>query len=332
MHTQRQHHHARRTVDPRRAESIAAAYDFAGDNYIAYADGDSTRLFSFEGLHAYADRRLWSLLDAKLCRLRQSGARSVTILDAGCGPGTWLRRLVTRAVELRFATINARGFDVAEAQIETARRMAGNLAPLPGVSLKFDVADLTSPLREATGSVDLTLCLYSVLSHLPVASLPSVASEIARVSRGHFVTTVRAVGSTPTIFIDSIDKARNFRLDHSQDRYHIELRNGRSIALRSHLFTARELRKAFGRHFEVEELSGLDIFHSRFLPDRRWNPASVLSDKQFLDLLAQLEELYAGDARFIERATHLLFVGRRRGSSAVLGAERRLPKDDNSRR
>jgi SAM-dependent methyltransferase len=266
-----------------------------------------------------------------LCRLRQAGVRSVTVLDAGCGPGTWLRRLVTRAVELRFATINARGFDVAEAQIETARRAGGDLARLPGVSLKFDVADLTSPLNEADGSVDLTLCLYSVLSHLPVASLPCVASEIARVTRGHFITTVRAAGSMPTIFIDSIDKARNFRLDHSQDRYHIELRNGRCIDLRSHLYTACELRKAFGRHFEVEELSGLDIFHSRFLPDRRWNPASVRGDKQFLDLLAQLEEVYAADARFIERATHLLFVGRRRGSSAVVGgAERRLPKEDSS--
>ena len=227
------------------------------------------------------------LLDAKLCRLRQSG-RAPSLLDAA-RPGTWLGRLVTRAVELRFATINARGFDVAEAQIETARRMAGNLAPLPGVCLKFDVRRTDQPAERERRFGRFGALPLQCPSHLPVASLPSVASEIARVTRGYFITTVRAVGSTPTIFIDSIDKAWNFRLDHSRDRYHIELRNGRSIALRSHLFTARELRKAFSRHFEVEELSGLDIFHSRFMPDRRWNPASVLSDKQFLDLLAQLE-------------------------------------------
>jgi SAM-dependent methyltransferase len=316
MYSQR-HDPARRTADSS-ADETTAAYDLVGNNYAAYADGESPRLFSFDGLHAYADRRLWSLLDEKLRGLREAGARSVTILDAGCGPGTWLRRLVTRAVELGFTTINARGFDIAKAQIETARRRAVDLALLPGVALKFEVGDLTSPLQEATSSVDLTLCLYSVLSHLPAAGLPSVASELARATKGHFVTTVRAIGSTPTIFIDSIDKARNFRLDHIHDRYYIELCNGRRLTLSSHLFSANELRTVFGRHFDVEVLSGLDIFHSRFFPDRRWNPASVLSDKPFLDLLAQLEQVYAGDARLIERATHLLFVGRRRSSPVAV--------------
>jgi hypothetical protein len=53
-----------------------------------------------------------------------------------------------------------------------------------------------------------------VLSHLPTAILLRVAAEIARVTRGHLIATVRAIGSTPTIFIDSIDKARHFKLDH----------------------------------------------------------------------------------------------------------------------
>ena len=70
-------------------------------------------LFEFDGLHAYADRWVWTLLDKKLTDLHASGTRSVHILDAGCGPGTWLRRLVTRARALGFTTITARGFDVA---------------------------------------------------------------------------------------------------------------------------------------------------------------------------------------------------------------------------
>ena len=36
-------------------------------------------------------------LEAKLTHLRATGATSIKILDAGCGLGTWLRRLVTRA-------------------------------------------------------------------------------------------------------------------------------------------------------------------------------------------------------------------------------------------
>jgi hypothetical protein len=57
--------------------SIADIYNEAGDGYGAYADGDPTRLFAFEGLHAYADRRLWAVLDAKLLGLRASGATSL---------------------------------------------------------------------------------------------------------------------------------------------------------------------------------------------------------------------------------------------------------------
>ena len=106
--------------------TVAAIYNQAGDDYVAYADGDPTQLFAFDGMHAYADRRVWALLETKLANLRASGASSVTLLDAGCGPGTWLRRLVTRARALGFTTITARGFDIAQAQIKRARVLARN--------------------------------------------------------------------------------------------------------------------------------------------------------------------------------------------------------------
>jgi SAM-dependent methyltransferase len=293
-------------------ESVAAVYNRAGDGYVAYADGDPGRLFAFEGLHAYADRRLWSLLEGKLNELRATGATSVNLLDAGCGPGTWLRRLVAHAGFLGFSSITARGFDVAAAQVRTARRMARDLAAAPGVSLTFEVADLTGRLPEADASVDLCLCLYSVLSHLPVASLPKIAAEMARVTRGNFVTTVRAVGSTPTIFVDSIEKASRFKLNHNLDRCEVELTGGHRFSLGFHLFAADELQKLFVPHFDCEDLCGLDIFHSRFVPDRRWNPPTCVVDQLVSDQLAELEEVYARQPGFMERATHLLFVGRRR--------------------
>jgi SAM-dependent methyltransferase len=123
-----------RTHDPRPAihgsasAVVAAAYNQSGADYITYADGDPTHLFAFGGLHAYADRRIWALLETKLRELRATGASSIGILDAGCGPGTWLRRLVVRARELGFTTITARGFDVARAQVQRARLLARNLS------------------------------------------------------------------------------------------------------------------------------------------------------------------------------------------------------------
>ncbi len=205
-----------------------------------------------------------------------------------------------------------RGFDIATVQIDTARRNAADLQGLDGVDLTFEVADLEGRLPEADSSVDITLCLYSVLSHLPVANLPRVTREIARVTRGHFVTTVRSIGSTLTVFIDSIDTARRFKLDHNQDRCDIEFCDGRRMALRFHLFTANELRHGFESEFAIEDLCGLDIFHGRFSSDQRWNPAACGSDPRFWNVLTQLEARFAHNPTVMEHATHLMLVGRRR--------------------
>jgi SAM-dependent methyltransferase len=292
------------------ARNTAIAYDHAGNDYLTYADGDPTRPFAFNGLYAYSDRRIWSLIDGMLVARRASGAESVRILDAGCGPGTWLRRVVARAHALGFPAVTARGFDIADAQVLRARQLAVDLARLPGVDFTFEVADLTRPLAEADAGIDISLCLYTVLNHLPPTCLPSVVAELARVTAGYFVATVRAAGSTPTIYVDTIERARHFRQDHGADRLDIELHSGRRIAVGSHLFTADELRMLAAPHFAVEDLLGLDLFHSRFAADPRWNPASPPASDQIDSELERLEETYAHDADFMDRAAHLLLVAR----------------------
>jgi SAM-dependent methyltransferase len=98
---------------PDSGSDIAAAYNQAGDGYIAYADGDPEKLFAFNGNYNYGDRQIWKLIDTKLHTHFISGANTLRILDLGCGPGTWLRRIVTRASDLGFRHIIARGFDIA---------------------------------------------------------------------------------------------------------------------------------------------------------------------------------------------------------------------------
>jgi SAM-dependent methyltransferase len=310
MYVQQRDRSAYLLPQPNGAAQVAAAYNSAGDYYVAFADGDPRSLFSFTGPHAYADRTLWSRLEEKLTELRAQGVCSLRLLDAGCGPGTWLRRLVVTAHHLGFTEITARGFDIAEVQIATARQLAGDLAGLSGVALSFEIADITAPLAEADHSVDIALCLYSVISHLPSAALPRIAAEFARVTRGNFFATVRAIGSTPTIFVDRLEAARNFHLDHGTDHYDVELADGGRLSLTAHLFGAAELRDRFKAHFDIEDLCGLDIFHSRFAPDERWNPVAVQQDRQLPDRLVKLEEAYARNPAFMERATHLLLVGR----------------------
>jgi SAM-dependent methyltransferase len=308
--------HAVPAVDDEATDDVADIYNKAGDDYVCYADGDPSQPFAFDGMHAYADRCVWAVLEKKLTDLRTSGASSVRFLDAGCGPGTWLRRLVMRAQALGFSSITARGFDIADEQIQRARLATRDLSSLPGVNLTFDVADLADRMPEADASVDLTLCLYSALSHLPVARLPDISKEIVRVTSGYFITTVRPVGSTPTAFVDSIEKVRRLKQNHVKDRCEIDLSDGRHIAFSFHQFTAAELLGYFAVGFDIEDLRGLDLFHSRFMPDPRWNPISRPGDSQLADELARLENAYATSSEFIDRAAHLLLVARHRCTTA----------------
>jgi hypothetical protein len=167
----------------------------------------------------------------------------------------------------------------------------------------------------------------SVLSHLPVASLPKISAEIARVTSGHFIATVRSVGSTPTISVDSFEKARHIKLDNSRDRCEIEFCDGRQIVLSFHLFAALELRSYFLAHFDIEDLRGLDLFHNRFAPDPRWNPASLAVDNRLSDELERLEESYATSTGFMESATHLFLVARRRPAAAKSESEPNFGRD-----
>jgi SAM-dependent methyltransferase len=304
--------HSVLAIDDDARDDVVDIYNQAGDDYVSYADGDPLQPFAFDGMHAYADRRVWAVLETKLADLRASGARSVRFLDAGCGPGTWVRRLVIRAHALGFSSITARGFDIAQAQIQRARLAAGNLSSLPGVNLTFEVADLTDRLPEPDSSVDITLCLYSALSHLPVEKLTDISAEIARVTSGHFITTVRPIGSTPTAFVESVENVRRLKHDHVRDRCEIDLTDGRHMAFGFHLFTAVELRSHFARNFDIEDLRGLDLFHGRFMPDARWNPVSQAGDSHLADELDRLERAYATSTEFMDRATHLLLVARSR--------------------
>ena len=290
-------------------DEAAHAYDMAGRSYRDYADGDTDEVFDFSSRYSFADRQIWQRLDAVLVGMAAEGRRSVSILDVGCGPGTWLQRIIIRAGHLGFTRITARGFDISPTMIELAtaatRAAASTLAP-GQVRLSIQVGDACEELQEPDRSADLCLCLYGVLNHLPRQALPGLAAELVRVTARELFVTVRAAGSLPTIYVDSLDRARAFRQDNDADRMEIDLLDGRHLSFRSHLFRAADLRALFAPYVPTACLTGLDLFHSRFATDPRWNPDALAVEPMFAEQLERLELFCAADPAFIDRAAHIM--------------------------
>lgn len=280
----------------------ADAYDAAGDDYLRYADGDAGALFEFSSRYGFADREIWQRIDARLVAIRSSGQTSLRIIDAGCGPGTWLMRCALRARALGFVSVKGLGFDISPAMIDLAVRGCAAFHD-PFINLEFTVADIVDGL-DCGNKADIVLCLYGVLNHLPVVQHSAVASALVHAGRSLFVT-VRTIGSLPSIFIAGIEDARSFRQDNAHDRLEIDLVDGRHIEFPSHLFGADEFYALFAAYGAIEERVGLDLFHGRFAPDERWNPPEM-ADSGFRDALVRLEHLCANDPCFLDRAAHVL--------------------------
>ena len=68
-------------------------YNRAGDDYVSYTDGDPSQPFAFDGMHAYADRCVWAVLEQNCptCGLpvqAQSGS-SMRVADPVHGCAGW---------------------------------------------------------------------------------------------------------------------------------------------------------------------------------------------------------------------------------------------------
>ena len=289
--------------------NVGLNYDCAGERYRAYADGDADQLYEFGGQYAYGDRELWRIVGNTLDEIRVRGARELSVLDLGCGPGTWLRRIVGRAEQMGFTRITARGVDLAKAQVRT--RTPFVTRPRASCWGKPAIRGRRYPkMSEADRSVDICVCLYCVLNHLPADDLPAVFGEVARITKGRFVATIRAIGSMPTIYVDGVKAARVYHQDNVLGRLEVEFDDGGQTSFPSRLFSAAEIRALAAPALQIDELSGLDLFHGRFATDPDWNPPEATPDANFIGALRALERRFHRNPAFVDHATHLLLLAR----------------------
>jgi SAM-dependent methyltransferase len=287
----------------------ALAYNAVAAAYLDHAEGRQSGLFDFHGAHGFTDRALWSRLDAMLVRMWTEGRRAIRILDLGCGPGTWLMRLALRARDLGFSAIDGWGIDLSPAMIDLARSRM-RFAHDPHIGLRFDVGDLIDATAEEDArSFDIVLCLNGVLNHLAPNARSLAATEMERLCDGELFVTAYSVSGSPSIYLTDAYDVRQFQQDHQADRLQIHLQDGRHLDLPSHLFTATELAGLFLERIRQQELAGLDLFHTRFQDDPRWNPAGI-DHEQLDDELNRLETLCETMPAMINAASQILYHGR----------------------
>lgn len=293
--------------------STATAYNVTEKSYQNYAARDVSRLFELSGQYGFADREIWRRLDATLIRMAAEDNSLISLLDVGCGPGTWLQRVALRARELGFERVNATGVDTSPIMIEIAKSSAARIDDR-AIRLQYIVHDITKGSAFGNHEFDLCLCLYGVLNHLPRETHRRAACELARVTGNSLFVTVNAVGGQPANYVDFATDVAHFPQYETDDVVGVYLMDRQHLEFPSHRVSSIELLALFEDHLAETTLVGIDVFHTRFAPDARWNPSVIDFQQEFELDLSDLEYRYASDPRFVNRAAHILLIGEQTGS------------------
>jgi SAM-dependent methyltransferase len=294
----------------------ANAYNHVGPNYARYADGapggNAPQAAPYR--FAQADSIVWEAVQSALDSLRSAGASRVRILDAGCGPGGWSKKIAEYCLSVGLSA-EIVGVDISTHQLEFARRDSAEwlrrYQTQTKVSLQFQEQDLSRRLPWADGYFHLTLCNYTVLNHLAESVLSSAIAELCRVTEESVIATLRAVGSQPTACIIGMEHVREYQHDQKRGRLALSLDDGSQHQLPFKLYAAQELERLFSPHSSIQDLRAIDIFMSRFAPDAHWTSLllEALPTRSLLvDKLKEMEEALCRLPGWVDHGTHVLIV------------------------
>jgi SAM-dependent methyltransferase len=317
-------------LDPPDVRRTASAYDHVGDSYSRYADGDAIDDPSESGNRfALADTIVWQTLRQAFEELRQAGVTSLRVLDAGCGPGIWTKRITEYAHRTGLG-VSVVGFDISKTQLEKARHQAACIATRRenAASIEFREQDLSQPLPWPDGHFHVVLCNYAVLNHLSKHALPQAIAELCRVATHRVITTVRAIGSPASACIIGTEQVQDYRHDPDRGELALVLKDGSQHRLSFNVYPAAALAAMFAEHADVHECRALDLFLSRFAPDEKWTATVVssLPERQKVLLeLKMLEDVLCRSPGWVDHGTHVLLVAEPATSKGVKRTKPQAP-------
>ena len=280
------------TDSARAKEASKRGYSNEHHNYMLYADGDiTTELFAFERMGRpwdYNDLVTWETIERVIEEVKPT-----SILDIGCGVGTWAFRVLTR-----FPGITIKGVDIAEGQIEHAKRLARDHFTDVSDRVQFYVGDAGNLDREADQAHGLTLCLHDVLNHMP--PYRDGIREMVRVGKTN-ITSVHTTGGPRTFY--TVDPAEiDMETVHKEGNWlQFRTNDGAQYEFHDKLFGYDEITGLFREQVHVRDSFGVDIGVSEGL--RKVNPEEYQRE---LPGLRKVEESLMRVGEHATRAEHII--------------------------
>jgi hypothetical protein len=224
--------------------------------------------------------------------------------------------------------IDATGFDIAEGQLEIARRRMEWAAGTSATTrVRFLTHNLADPLPWSDGEFHIVLCNYIVLNHLDRSALPAALGELCRVANHRVIATLRAVASPVTACIVGTEHVSRYHHDRQSGELRLVLKDGSEHVLTLNLYSAERLKALFGARAILKDLRAVDLFLSRFALDENWTAhlASALPGRnQVLRSLREAEDQLCREPAWLDHGTHVLVVAQPRTHVAKISGRHSL--------
>lgn len=303
-------------------EGVKDFYDRFSRSYTNYANGTSALAELLElkesdvnRAFSWGDVQTWQAieesLELKIEQRRKTGdSTPINLLDVGCGDGTWALRIAHYCFR-KDQSVCIACLDLSPAMLESAKKQFDDFFSQCGaddICVTYEICDLSSglPAHIKTKGFDVTLCLHTVLNHLPAKALSFAIAELVTSTDGYLYFSVKPPFSRPTFYAAPMSEILHF--DRRNEHLYALDRSGSFHVLRSNLISHQQLIDALQPFSVNAEYVGLDVLISRLTPDPRWVGDDPTAKLLPIDDLLSLEARASLDSRYLNFANHILAI------------------------
>ncbi len=305
------------------SSDIAGFYNSFSENYTAYANGSAPLEDMIDpklNLHSHSfsrsDWKTWQAIQSSIDTLidekkRREDKGPITLLDVGCGDGVWAIRIAHYCLSNNMA-VDVDCVDLSDKMLQCAELLfsefCDSFEALPDLSVTFSKCNIIDGLGDSRRGrrYDLTLCLHTVLNHVPREALDGCIGELLEHTSGFLYLSVKPPFSRPTFYAASMSEV--IRYERRDDHLYALDMKGKFHIIPSSLISAEQLRDLFRRYPIHYELVALDVVLSRFMPDPQWIGHDTGEMSVPIDSLLALEAKVSADPTLLDFANHILAV------------------------